>query len=234
VQRLAAAFKYLTVWGLIGSKPIPEMIGKSAVYFPLVGLVLGLLLAFSNYILAPYLAPEIINVVVIALLISATGAQPLHGVKKVFDARGANSREDDWQVNETSGIAAIVLIILFKSAAANSMDEVLTLSFLLMPVLARWALIVFLYGDATKFDDIPRMIAQEINFWQLLVGTAAILALTIYLLGRKGLWIALLVSIFTLILRGVFYRRHGVLSHSHVRASVELTETMSLILLASL
>ena len=234
MQTLAAAFKYLTVWGLTGGKPTAEMIGKSAGYFPLVGLILGLLLGLSNYFLAPYVSPEIINVVVIALLISATGGQHLRGIKSSFDALGTNAAGDDGRSSEALGIAAIVLVILGKSAAANSMDEILTLSLFLMPVLARWAMIIFLYGYATRFDGIPRLIAEQVKFWPLLASTAAILALMTYLLGRTGLWIALLVSIFTLFLRAALYRRHGVLSHADVRASVELTETLSLILLASL
>ena len=210
------------------------MVGKAAAYFPLVGLILGLLLGLSNYFLAPYVAPEIINVVVIALLISATGAQHLDGIKKAFDALATDTAGDDGRPNEALGVAAIVLAILGKIAAANSMDEILTLSLLLMPVLARWAMIVFLYGYETRFDEIPRLIAQQVKFWPLLASTAAILALTMYLLGRKGLWIALLVSVFTLFLRAALYRRRGILSHADVRASVELTETLSLILLASL
>ncbi len=136
--------------------------------------------------------------------------------------------------NETLGVVAIVLVILGKIAAANSMDEILTLSLLLMPVLARWALIIFLYGYDTRFDEIPRLIAQQVNFWPLLASTAAILALTMYLLGRKGLWIALLVSIFTL-----FCAQCSIGATAYSRTlmsarSVELTETLSLILLASL
>ena len=210
------------------------MVGKSAAYFPLVGLTLGLLLGLSNYILAPYGDPEIINVVVIALLIAATGAQHLDGIKKTFDGLGTHAAGNDERPNETLGVAAIVLVILGKSAAANSMDEILTVSLLLMPVLARWAMIIFLYGYDTRFDEIPRLIAEQVKFWPLLASTAAVLALTMYLLGRKGLWIALFVSIFTLFLRAALYRRHSVLSHADLRASVELTETLGLTLLASL
>jgi adenosylcobinamide-GDP ribazoletransferase len=234
VQTLAAAFKYLTVWSLTANQPSPEMVGKSAAYFPLVGLILGLLLGLSNYILAPYGDPEIINVVVIGLLIAATGAQHLDGIKKTFDGFATNTAGNDERPNETLGVAAIVLVILGKSAAANSMDEILTVSLLLMPVLARWAMIIFLYGYDTRFDEIPRLIAEQVKFWPLLASTAAVLALTMYLLGRKGLWIALFVSLFTLFLRAALYRRHGVLSHADLRASVELTETLGLTLLASL
>jgi adenosylcobinamide-GDP ribazoletransferase len=233
VQTLRAAFKYLTVWGFTGSKPMPEMIGKSVVYFPLVGLILGLVLGLSNYILAPYLVPEIVNFAVIALLIFATGAQHLDGVKKSFDALGAEAAPDAWRTNDALGVAAIVLLILGKSAAANSMDEILTLSFVLMPILARWALVLFLFGYDARCDEISRLIAAQVKFWPVVMSTTATLALTMYLLGRKGLWIALLVSLFVLVLRAALYRRHRFISHYDVRASVELAETLALILLAS-
>jgi cobalamin synthase len=197
-------------------------------------LILGLLLGLSNYLLAPYVDPEIINVVIVALLITATGAQHLHGITRAFDALATDTDENDGRPNETLGVAVIVLVILAKTAAANSMDEILTVSLFLMPVLARWALTIFLYGYATRFDEIPRLIAEQVKFWPLLASTAAVLALIMYLLARKGVWIALLVSIFTLCLRAALYRYHGVLSHDDLRASVELTETLSLILLASL
>ena len=184
--------------------------------------------------MAPYVDPEIINVVIVALLIAATGAQHLHGLKATFNALATDTGEKDGRPNDTFGVAAIVLVILAKTAAANSMDEILTVSLFLMPVLARWALTILLFGYDTRLDEIARQIAAQVKFWPLLASTAAILTLATYLLGRKGLWIALLVSIFTLLLRGLLYRRHGVLSHADVRASVELTETLSLILLASL
>jgi cobalamin synthase len=75
VQTLSAAFKFLTVWGCFTSAtPAPDTIGKSAGYFVYVGLVLGLLLALTNYILTPYLAAEILSLALVALLIAVTGA----------------------------------------------------------------------------------------------------------------------------------------------------------------
>ena len=166
-------------------------------------------------------------------MIFATGGQNLDGVKKSFDALGAEAAPDAWRTNDALGVAAIVLVILGKSAAANSMDEILTLSFVLMPVLARWALVLFLFGYDARCDEISRLIAAQIKFWPVVICTTATLALTMYLLGRKGLWIALLVSLFILVLRAALYRRHRLISHSDVRASVELAETLALILLAS-
>mgnify|MGYP003576674475 FL=1 len=230
MQTLSAAFKFLTVWGCFTSAtPAPDTIGKAAGYFVYVGLVLGLLLALTNYILTPYLAAEILSLVLVALLITVTGAQHLNGVKNTFDALARNDKRADGAL----GFAAVALAILFKSAAIDSMDERLSLSLLLTPVLARWALLIFLYGYHIRFDETARAIAARVNLPPVLASTAATLAFMAYFLGRKGLWIALAVSLFTLLLRGLLHRRHAVLSQASLGAAVELAETLSLTLFAS-
>jgi adenosylcobinamide-GDP ribazoletransferase len=235
MKKLAAAFRFLTVWGCFSAaKAEPEIVGRSAGYFPFVGLALGLLLALTNYILASQTAPKILNLVLVTLLIGATGAQHLLGLKKTFDALGAEWNGKDQRWSDILGFTAVVLVILFKSAAMDSMDELLTLSLLLTPVLARWALVIFLYGYHSQFDETARLIAERVNIWPVLAGTAATLALTVYLLGRKGLWIGLTISLFALLMRGLLTRRHGELSQAHFGATIELSEALSLILLASL
>jgi adenosylcobinamide-GDP ribazoletransferase len=234
VQTILAAFKYLTVWQLLGAAASPEIVGKSAPYFPLVGCILGLSLALLNYALTPHLALELVNLAAIALLIAATGGQHLAGLKEIFRGPAANSPGNGRTAGETLGVAAIILVILFKSAAANSMDEGLALNLVLVPVLARWALVIFFHGYGARFDDISRLVSERIRFWPMLASTAATLTVLVYLIGRRALWLALAVSIFSLCLRALLYRRHGELSQDDALASVELNETLALILLASL
>jgi adenosylcobinamide-GDP ribazoletransferase len=232
MQALLTAFKYLTVWGCFSAnEPAPESIGKAAAYFPLVGLFLGLLLAFSNYVLAPHLDPRITTVVIISLLFAATGGRNLDEVKETFDALAVRSPKT--KVNGAVGLVAIVLLILFKSAAIDSMDELLSLSLLLAPVLARWTLLLSLFGYSTRFPDSVRLISDGVKFWPLFVSTAAVLTLTIYFLGRKGLWIALIVSLFSLIMRSLLYRHHAALSRANLGTVVELAEALSLVSFAS-
>jgi len=231
VQTLLAAIKSLTLWGRISaSGSSPRVVEKRAAYFPLVGLIVGLLLGVSHYVLAPYLDPEILNIVIISLWISATGAMHLKGLKDTFDAL----EKQDGQSNGTLGITAVLIVILLKSAALNSMDEMLTLSLLLSPLFARWAALLFFFGYNTRFDEATRGIAQHTSIWPVLASTAATLGLAFYFLGRKGLWITLILSLFTLSLRALLHRGHPLLSNSNVDAVVELTEGLSLILLASL
>jgi len=226
VQTLVAAFKYLTLWHFFASgQPAPEILGRAALYFPAVGLVLGLTLALTNYVCDPYLHSEILSVALVALLLVATGGLHLEGLNETFAGFAAYP---SW------GIAAIALVLLFKSAAAESMDERLTLSLLLTPVLARWALVIFLYGDHTQFDGISSLIAEQITLTRLFAGTVATLALITYFLGRRGLWIALVVSLFALMARRMLQRRERVLTQANAGAVVELEEALSLILLATL
>jgi hypothetical protein len=82
VQKLAAAFKYLTFWGRFTDfQPLPTMVGAAAIYFPEVGLILGLSLGLLNYILAAYLSPEILSVLLVAGLIVLTGGSHLEDVR---------------------------------------------------------------------------------------------------------------------------------------------------------
>jgi adenosylcobinamide-GDP ribazoletransferase len=235
VNKLAAAFKFLTIWGCISAeKPEGNPVTSAAGLFPLVGLFLGLLLALTNYRLAAYVDPRILNLILIALLIAATGARPLTGLKDTFDTIACESTDKGPRLSAMCGFAALVLVILFKSAAMDSMDELLTLSLLLTPILARWALVIFLYGVHLRFDEDAGVIAERVTMGPMIISTTATLVLAVYFLGRKGLWIGLALSLFALSMRGLLIKRHGVLSPAHLGATIELSEALSLVLLASL
>jgi adenosylcobinamide-GDP ribazoletransferase len=233
VKKLLAAVKYLTIWNRFTDlQPALETIGAAAFFFPLVGLVLGLLLATTNYLLAVYLDPEILSIALITTLIIATGGIHLEGLKHTFDSTAATTPVP--RENETLGFVAIVLVILFKIGAADSMDEKLAVSLLLTPVFARWALVIFIYGSHHLCEEMPRRITENVKLWHLIVTTAATLTLAVYFLGRRGLWIGLSLSLFTLLTRTLLHRRHAVLTHDNFGAVIELGEVLSLILLASL
>ena len=235
MQNLLAAIKYLTICGRInGAKPTAEAIGSGAIYFPLIGFVLGLLLALIQYGLGLYLDSSILTVFLIAALLLATGGSHLEGTRNTFAALCAEPASDTRLQDNIWGIVAIVFLILFKTRAIDVINDKLTLSLLLTPVLARWALVLFIYGYHDRCEETPRRIAENVRFWHLLLTTVGILALAIYLLGRKGLWIGLALSLVTLLVRSFLHRRQAVLTHDNFGAVIELGEMLCLILLASL
>lgn len=235
MQSLIAAFKYLTIWGRINTlQPAPVAIGTGAIYFPLVGISLGLVLAILNYGLSSYLDSQILSIFLVATLLIASGGVPLDGTKQTIEAFHANHSRETSSRENISGLVAIIFVIMFKVSAIDVLDDKLTLSLLLTPALARWALVIFIYGYHDRCEETPRRIAENVRFWHLLVTTLATLGLTVYLVGRKGLWIGLSLSAFALFARSLLHRRHAVLIHGNFGAVIELSETLSLGLLASL
>ena len=235
MQKFAAAFKYLTFWGRFTDfQPSPSMVGAAAIYFPAVGLILGLSLGLLNYILAAYLSPEILNVLLVAGLIVLTGGSHLEDIRHAVDDAPTKRALPETHRPAAFGLVAIVLVILFKVAAVDSMDEQLALSLLFAPVLARWGVLVFAYGTQENCAENSRLIAEQMRFWHLALATLFTLALTVYYLGRRGLWIALALSLFTLLTRSFLYRLNTKLTHYHFGAIIELGETLSFVLLASL
>jgi adenosylcobinamide-GDP ribazoletransferase len=235
MQSLAVAFKYLTIWGRIAHKsPRGDTIGTAAVYFPAVGLCLGLLLALLNSALSLYLAPQLLSIFLVGVLLLATGATHLDGLKNTLDGLWA-SRVDAADSGKSSAASiAVILLILLKISALDVIDDKLALSLLLTPALARWSLVIFVFGYHERCDEDARRLAEQLRFWQLLVITIAVLGLAASLLGKKGLWIALCLSVVALIGRSLLHRRHAVLTHDSFGALIEVSETLSLILLASL
>jgi adenosylcobinamide-GDP ribazoletransferase len=235
MKSLIAAFQYLTIWGRLQHTPTPvETIGKAAIYFPVVGLCLGLLLALINYALAVYVDGEILSVLLIAVLVIATGGSHIEGAMITFQAFRTERSIPAPSHGSIWGFVAIFFLLSFKISAIDVIDDKIAMSLLLTPVFGRWTLVLFIYGYHNRCEEIPRHIAQQVRFWHLLVTTLAVLGSAVYLLRRKGLWIALVLSIMTLLIRSLLHRHHTVLTHDNFGAMVEFSETLSLLLLASL
>jgi len=235
MQSLIAAFKYLTLWGRINTlQPAPASIGAGAIYFPLVGISLGLVLALLNYGLGAYLDSEILSIFLVATLLIATGAVPLDGTKQTMEALHLDRSQPASSRENIAGFVAIVFVILFKVGAIDVLDDKLAVSLLLTPALARWTLVVFIYGYHDRCEEMPRRIAANVRFWHVVVTTIATLGLAFYLVGRKGLWIGLALSVLALFARSLLHRRHAVLAHGNFGAVIEMSETLSLVLFASL
>jgi len=234
VQSLVTAFKYLTILGRWRAPTsAPAGFGNAPLWFPLVGLAIGLIIAAINYALALYVDTQILSVLVIALWIVVTGAIPLAGIKSTFDSmqqpvapRGAGG--------EVFGFAAILIITFLKIHAIDVMDDKVAANLFIAPALARWALVVLLYGYHDRCDETMRLIAENTKLWHLSATTLCTLTLATYLLGREALWISLALSLLALLSRTLLHRRHAILTLSNLGAVTDLGEALALVLMAIL
>jgi adenosylcobinamide-GDP ribazoletransferase len=237
MKKVLAPLQFLTFAGHFAcAQASPEEIGKSAGFFPLVGFALGLALALLNRLLEPYLESEILGVVLITILIVMTGAIHLEGTQKTFDelATGINSRRRSESTSGIYGLLALLVIVLFKVRAVEVIGETRSVSLLLTPMLARWSLVIFLYGSAAPSKDSAGIIAENVKGWHLLAATVATLTLAMYLAGRTVLWIGLWLSLLSLLSRTYLHHLRGGITYNQLGTLIELSETLSLILFASI
>jgi adenosylcobinamide-GDP ribazoletransferase len=236
MKSIVAAFKFLTILGrLISVQPSAPTVGKAAALFPVIGLVFGLSLALLARALEHYVDAEILSTTLVAFLILVTGGVHLEGLKKTFDAPGLRQSLAGSQSSSSAiGIVAIIFVMLFKIKSIDILEEKLTLALLLTPVMARWAMLIFIYGSHRDSEGEASTIAANVRFWHVAFATIATLAPATYLLGRTALWVGLSLSILALLCRALFHKRTGALTRDNFGAVVEASEALSLVLMASL
>jgi len=221
------AFKFLAR-GERSSNIQPEHLGSGAFYFPLIGLILGVCLAILNRFLQSYLESEILAVVLVTFLILLTRAAHLAGTQKAFAASNSATGAAIY------GLLAILLIIFFKVRSIEVMGETRTLSLILSPVFARWSAVLFFYRSTSPADEFIQRIVENVSGWRLVIATVITLSVGIILAGATALWIGLSVSLFALLTRAYLHWRGVDLSCNHFDALIELSETLSFVLFASL
>jgi adenosylcobinamide-GDP ribazoletransferase len=231
-----AAFKFLTLASRFDrTQASPQQVGAAIPYFPLVGIFLGLVLVLLNRFLDPRLESEILGSLLIAFLALLTGAIHYQGLQNTFDALSVKKgRREEIGGSHAFGVLAIVFVVLLKVRAVEVTGETRSLGLLLTPLFARWSLVIFLYGAASIAEGTARILADNVKAWHLALTTVVTLALAAFLVGRTALWIGLCLSLFALLSRSYLRRRNDCIDSDNFGAVVELSETLSFVLFASL
>lgn len=234
------ALQFLTCLPVsLKAAPNPADWGRSALVYPLIGLLIGLLLAGLQRLVGhadPLLQAALLTVTW-ALI---TGGLHLDGLADSADAwvGGHGDRERTMAImkDPRSGPAAVstlVLVLLLKFAAlAGLVKAGAWPALLLAPVLGRSALVALLLGTpyvrpggmgAAMSAHLPRMAAV---LALLLVAAAGLLA------GKAGALALAVAAAAWLGLRWMMMRRLGGMTGDTLGAAVELTEVAVLVALA--
>ncbi len=149
-----AALRFLTIIPLPWRRePSQKEIGRSIIYFPVVGIIIGLILAGLNWLLSLILPSMVVNALVLVSLVAISGALHLDGFIDTCDGLGVRKTpEARWQVMSDSrvggfGIVGAILLVLVKYVSLNSIpDTLMTATLLLMPVASRWAMVYAIFA----------------------------------------------------------------------------------------
>jgi len=148
-MKFIAAFRFLTVIPLpFRRQPAPEEFGGSVLYFPVVGLVIGLLMAGLYYVLDRLLPGSLATALVIVAMVLVNGALHTDGFIDTCDGLAGNKAPEERQrVMKDSrvgafGVIGAVLLFMVKFAALNSLpNNLIYATLILMPVLSRWSMV---------------------------------------------------------------------------------------------
>jgi adenosylcobinamide-GDP ribazoletransferase len=230
------AFKFLTFGGRLDLAQVSaQQVSAAVLSLPLVGIFLGLVLVVLNRLLEPHLESEMLGTLLVTVLALLTAANHYQGLQNTFDVLSAKTGLGERKGRSGAfGVLAIVLVVLVKVQALIVTGETRTLGLLLTPMFARWSLVIFLYGSASIAEGAARILAVNVRAWHLVLTTAVVLSLAAFLIARTALWIGLCLSLFALLSRSYLRWRNGCVSDDNVGAVIELSETLSFALLASL
>ena len=140
----AAAVQFLLISPAFVRRPFtPTELGRSTAFFPLVGLLLGGLLAGADLLLGYIFPIQVRSALVLALWIILTGALHFDGLLGACDGLlGGGTPERRLQImrDERTGAYAAAggaLILLTMFSALNAIEQVRWAALLLAPVLGR-------------------------------------------------------------------------------------------------
>lgn len=131
----------------------PEQLGRSTIYFPVAGLVIGGILAGLNWIFNLILPASVTNALLIVALVIITGAMHLDGLSDTCDGiAGHKTVEERWRVMHDShagafGVVGVILALLVQYVALNNIPaDKMTAVLLFMPTVSRWAMVYAIYA----------------------------------------------------------------------------------------
>ena len=243
MRLLLIAFQFLTIIPLpFSPRCEKEDLGRSTAFFPVIGLIIGGLLAGCNMLLSPWIARSLSDALLIALLALVTGALHLDGLADVCDglaARGSRERflaiMKDSQVGAVGAVGLVLGILLKWQALAAVPVEFKWQALLLFPALARFGQVLTMTGARhARQDGLGATFVQGMGKTTLLLAFATVAAVGYYLLALPGIVALASVCLLTGAGRVFFQRKLGGLTGDTIGCISELNEILALVVISAL
>ena len=234
------AWQFLTVFPAPGGRGLSESgIGCSIGYFPLVGLILGMVLLGLDQVLGLFLPPLLVSALLVVSLILLTGALHLDGLMDTCDGFALrSSAAERLRVMADSrvggfGVVGACCLILLKVISLITMPVGLrAVALLLMPTLSRWsaAYAITAFPSAKK-EGLGQMFKKGASWLKMGMATVIAAALAAAFLSYAGVAMVAVVWVTSFLLARTLSLRLGGLTGDTYGAIIELSEVVSLILI---
>lgn len=220
------ALRFLTTIPVPWVKEIkPRNRGGSLAYFPLIGLILGIILAIADMMLSLILPSSMVNIALVIILIFLTGALHLDGLVDSSDGVfAAKPPEERLRImSETRvgafGIVGVIVLLLVKWISLDTFPHTLSpISILdnllgtfrlpalvLMPVLGRWAMVYAICSyPAAKKEGMAAEFKQYARWTSLLLATIITFLIAIGLALALGIVLTSILLIVAVLMAAIW------------------------------
>ena len=192
--------RFFTALGFLTTIPSPyhgpsgiEELGKAAVWFPLVGALIGELVALIYLGLARFFPITVSAVVSVGAWVYLTGGLHLDGLADSFDGLlNSSSSERRLEIMKdprlgTFGALGLILVVIFKISVLTALPVYFTL--LAMPLAAstaRWLLLWAARQSTARPGGLGAAFKPELSWIEILISAVIPLGLAV-LCGWRGL-----------------------------------------------
>lgn len=231
------ALQFLTTLPLKIKGVSEKKIASSMVYFPFVGLFLGLVLSGIYALLCILnLSALAANIILTVALIIITGGLHLDGLSDTADAFLSGKPKDEMlAIMRDShvgvmGALSLIGIILLKIGLLSSISAPLkTISLLLMCILSRWSLVwaMFLFPYARQ-EGKAKIFTEGINLKIFILATVITLVCAILTWRLRGLLILGIVAMGVYAINKFINHKLGGITGDTLGATSEIVEVITL------
>jgi adenosylcobinamide-GDP ribazoletransferase len=235
------ALSFLTILP-VGKLLLSEEKGlaRSMAFFPLVGLVIGLLSASGYYLLTLLFPKSLVLWLTIGLLAYLTRGLHLDGFADTMDGvASGGTKEKILEVMRDSRIGAfgVVGLILLIGAKYYALDQIsnpsLPYSLILMAVMGRNSMVLVCYRSAyaRPNEGLGRPFTKNLGAREMAFSLVSASGIALLLMGLKGILVFLGICLFSLGYRFFFKKKLGGVTGDILGAANELAELLCLIFL---
>ncbi len=221
----------------------PQLLGRSMAYYPVVGLLLGLILWGAGWVFSHAFPRPLCDALVILTLVLVTGALHLDGLADSLDGMAAGkSAEERLQIMRdhrvgTFGVVGLILILGIKFLALNSIpEEIIGKSLLAALILGRGSMVQLLYRApyARPEGGLGKAFKENMKKREMVLATTSSLALAVFLFRFWGALLWLAVGVSTLGIQVLFQRKIGGVTGDVLGAANEINEVLALLMISGI
>jgi len=209
-------------------------LSKSSIFFPIVGILIGLILVTVDILLQWIFFDSFLSSgIILTVWIFLSGGLHLEGFADMVDGfSGGRDKEDIIRIMKdgavgAKGAIALILLILLKFLLINSLSVSIRMEALLLtPVIGRWTMVLagYLGKPASSDNTLSKMFSLYLGKKEFILATLFTLLIAFYFLSYQSLYFMLFSAFISCLMVYYSFTKMAGICGDVIGAINELTE----------